>query len=352
MEKFINYKKKFSDLAISNGYSKEFVEKCLNYSEPLLLLDLPVIYSIKHLSELVGYSQSYLTRSIISTSFFYRHFKIKKKNGKFRCISEPLPSLKEIQHFILKDILYTQKVSKYCKSYIPKKNIKEYLKFHVNEKEILTLDLKDFFPSIKFELVHNYFSQLGYSSDVSFYLSCITTYCDKQKKFDEKERYLPQGAPTSPYLSNLILRDFDNYIGAYCSEVKIKYTRYADDLAFSGDKINKKEIIDFVCEKLEKLGLNLNLEKINLMKHNRQQLISGVVVNDKIQLPKQKRNEIRQIMYFIIKYGLESHLEKIKEKRDNYILHLLGRVQYGINLNPNDLELRKYREILKKVYKK
>jgi RNA-directed DNA polymerase len=161
MEKFTTYKKKFYELAKSNGYSSEFIQKCLDYSELLFKNNVPIIFSIKHLSELVGYNQSYLTRSIISTSYFYRNFKIKKKNGKLRSISEPLPSLKEIQYFILTNILYTQKVSKYCKSYIPKKSIKEYLKFHVNEKEVLTLDLENFFPSIKYELVYDYFENLG-----------------------------------------------------------------------------------------------------------------------------------------------------------------------------------------------
>lgn len=352
MEKTINnYRKKFSELALSSGYSKEFVEKCLSYSESLLSKDLPVIYSIKHLSKLVGYNQSYLTRSIISTSFFYRHFKIKKKNGKLRSISEPLPSLKEVQYFILKEILYTQKVSKFCKSYIPKKNIKEYLKYHVNEKELLTLDLEDFFPSIKYELVYNYFLQLGYSTNVSFYLSGITTYCDLQENFDKNERYLPQGAPTSPYLSNLILKKFDDNLGSYCSDNKIKYTRYADDMAFSGDNVSSKNIIDFVSKELKELGLKLNLEKVNFMKQNTQQIISGVIVNHKMQLPKQQRNEIRQKMHFIIKFGINSHLERIQEKRDNYLLHLLGKIQYALNLNPDDSEIQEYKKILQKIYK-
>ncbi|PVV55984.1 reverse transcriptase family protein [Chryseobacterium sp. HMWF035] len=351
MEKTNSYKKKFTELAISSGYSEEYIEKCLKYSEPLLNKNLPVIYSINHLSALVGYSQSYLTRSMISTSFFYRHFKIKKRNGNLRSISEPLPSLKEIQNFILKEILYTQKVSKYCKSYIPKKNIIEYLKYHVNEKEILTLDLQDFFPSIKFELIKNFFLQLGYSDEVSYYLSTLTTYCDKQEKFDDSQRYLPQGASTSPYLSNLILKDFDNNIGKFCKN-RIKYTRYADDLAFSGDNIPSEDIIDFVNKELEKLSLKLNPKKINFMKQNTPQIISGVVVNNKMQLPKQQRNEIRQKMYFINRFGIESHLERIQEKRENYIPHLLGRIQYALNLNPDDLELKKYKKDLQEIYNK
>ena len=351
MEKFITYSKKFTELAEAKGYSNIYIEKCLNYANPLFRNNVPVIYSVNHLSQLVGYNPSYLTRSIISTSFFYREFKIKKKNGKLRKISEPLPSLKEIQYFILHNILYNLKDSKFCKSYLPKKNFIVYLKFHVDEKEILTLDLEDFFPSLKYELVYNFFSELGYSKDVSMYLSCITTYVDKQKLFEKEKRYLPQGSPTSPYLSNLLLRKFDDELGKYCYEKKIKYTRYADDLAFSGEKIDKDDLIKFVKQKIDLYNLKLNKDKINYMKQNTQQIISGVIVNKKLQLPKSKRSEIRKNMYYINNFGLQSHLERINEKRDNYVLHMLGLIQYGLTLNPNDNELIKYKEQLTLLYK-
>lgn len=353
MKDFESYKKIFREKALNSAYSEENIIKCLRYSENLVSNNLPIIYNSYHLSGLVGYQHDYLSRAILSTEFFYRHFKIEKKNGKRRKISEPLPSLKEIQYFILKEILYKQKVSKFCKSYIPKKKFREYLRFHSNEKEVLTLDIKDFFPSIKFNLINNYFSKIGYSKDVALYLSCLCTYTNinVEKKFNTSIRYLPQGAPTSPYLSNLVLIDFDNDIANYCSEKNIKYTRYADDMAFSGDLIIKNELVEFVSTQLKKYNLELNEEKINYMKQNVPQIISGVVVNKKLQLPKKERNEIRKVMYFIIKYGIESHIEKTHETREYYISHLLGRIQYALNLNPNDVELKEYKDFLIKLKK-
>ncbi|MBL1220144.1 RNA-directed DNA polymerase [Chryseobacterium sp. L7] len=353
MKDFESYKKIFREKALNSAYSEENIIKCLKYSENLVNNNLPIIYNSYHLSGLVGYQHDYLSRAILSTEFFYRHFKIEKKNGKSRKISEPLPSLKEIQYFILKEILYKQKVSKFCKSYIPKKKFKEYLRFHSNEKEVLTLDIKDFFPSIKFNLIHNYFSKIGYSKDVALYLSCLCTYTDVnvEKKNNTSIRYLPQGAPTSPYLSNLVLIDFDNDVANYCSEKKLKYTRYADDMAFSGDLIVKNELVEFVNAQLKKYNLELNDEKINYMKQNVPQIISGVVVNKKLQLPRKERNDIRKVMYFIIKYGIESHIEKTQETREYYISYLLGRIQYALNLNPNDAELKKYKDFLVELKK-
>lgn len=342
------YKKEFKKKAREYSYSENFIQKCLTYGESLNNQRLPIIYNTYHLSGLVGYAHSYLTRVCISTSFFYRQFDVLKKNGKKRKISEPLPSLKQIQYFILKEILYSQKTSRYCKSYIPKKKFREYLKYHSNEKEVLCLDIQDFFPSIKYPIIHNFFSDLGYAKDVSDYLAHLCTYHSFAKKdnYNPNNRFLPQGAPTSPYLSNLILKKFDDDVAYFCKENNIKYTRYADDMTFSGESIPKSSLISFVKDKLSHIGLSLNESKTNFMKQNKPQIVSGVIINKKIQLPKKDRNNIRKVMYFIKKYGIENHMEKTNEKRSYYINHLLGKIQYGLSLNPNDKELRKYREEL------
>ncbi|MBF8456895.1 RNA-directed DNA polymerase [Kaistella sp. G5-32] len=343
MKDFTKYKKKFREKAEDIGFSEDNIVKCLNYSEKLSNNNLPIIYDSSHLAGLVGYHRSYLTRALISTEFFYRTFKIPKKNGKIRIISEPLPSLKEIQYFILNEILYKQKVSKYCKSYIPKRKFREYLRFHTDEKQVLTLDIKDFFPSIKFNHIHEYFLNLGFAKDVSLYLACLSTYTHKENDFIEFKRFLPQGAPTSPYLSNLILTPFDDKVAEFCFDKKIKFTRYADDMAFSGEYIDQEELLIFIKNELNVYGLELNEEKINFMKQNVPQIISGVIVNKKLQLPKAQRNEIRKVMYFINEFGIDNHLEKTNETREYYLSHLLGRIQYALNLNPDDSAMKEYK---------
>ncbi|NHQ69207.1 reverse transcriptase domain-containing protein, partial [Elizabethkingia miricola] len=200
-----------------------------------------------------------------------------------------------------------------------------------------------------------YFTELGYAEDVSSFLASLCTYSiskKKKEKVELNERFLPQGAPTSPYLSNLILMKFDDTIANYCKEKSIKYTRYADDMAFSGSDFDKEILIKLVQSELNKVDLKLNKSKINFMKQNVPQVISGVLVNKKIQLPKEIRNEIRNTMYFITKYGYEDHIKRTNETRDYYLLHLLGRIQYALNLNPNDSELIKYKSVLLEYKKK
>lgn len=340
MDKIQSYKNKFKEKALNNGYSLDNVNRCLDYAIPLLKKDLPVIYNTTHFSLLVGYNLNYIKRAIKFTPYFYRRFSIQKTNNEPRILHEPLPSLKEIQEWILNQILYKCKVSRYAKAYVPNRSIKEHTIYHTDEKMVLTLDIKNFFNTIKFKDVENLFLQLGYSKRVS---NLLTKLCYRN---DE----LPQGAPTSPYISNLILFDFDNNISKYCMEKKVKYTRYADDLAFSGDLL-PKEIELLVKKYLSKLGFELNDSKRKLMKTNDPQIVSGIIVNKKAQVPKRKRNEIRNQMFYIKKFGLKSHMSKINQNKDNYLKYLMGKINYIIQINPRDNEFREYYNYLRELEK-
>lgn len=329
------YIKKFTQKALDSGFSEDYIKKCLSYARPLLAKNLPVVYNIAHLSGLVGYNVSYLKRSIKFQKYFYREFEILKHNGKKRKLYEPLPSLKEIQLWILNEILYKCKISRYAKAYVPKRSLKEHTIYHTNESMVLTLDIKEFFKSIKFELVESFFYDLGYSLKMS---NLLTKLC-----FLNRE--LPQGAPTSPYISNLILKDFDTAVSDYCMKSKIKYTRYADDLAFSGE-INPIEIESLVKKELLKIGLELNDDKRKLMRPHQRQIISGIIVNKKPQVPKESRNTLRNEMYYIKKFGIKDHIERTKQEKTNYLKHLAGRINYVLQINPRDKEFLEYKKIL------
>ncbi|MCH4896109.1 RNA-directed DNA polymerase [Marinilabiliaceae bacterium JC040] len=329
------YKKEFEKKASNNGYSAENIQKCLLYAEPLIENNLPVIYNTSHFSRLVEYQKSYINRAVQFPKSFYRHFKILKKNGNTRLLSEPLPSLKEIQNWILEEILYKVKVSRYAKAYVKNRSIKDHIKYHKKSEKILTLDITKFFDSIEFELIENFFKNLGYSNLIS---NLLTKLC----YLDES---LPQGAPTSPCLSNIIMYDFDEVMGGYCRKKNLKFSRYADDMAFSGN-FNKEELIDKVRFELSKIGLKLNNDKTKLMTPNMQQIITGVVVNEKAQIPKSERNKIRNAMFYIKRDGLLSHMEVTKQDKANYLEHLLGRIKYVLFLNDKDKEFMEYKKFL------
>lgn len=326
---FLQYEQRFRELAVQSGYSEDNIQKCLNYAHPLIEKSLPVIYNTQNLSALVGYKKNFIKKAALYTSYFYRSFDVRKKNGGVRHLKEPLPSLKEIQCWILENILYEIPVSKFAKAYIRDRNLVQNVKYHKNKDFVLTIDIKDFFPSIKRVFIERILLNQGYSSNISNLLSKLCC-CDD---------HLPQGAPTSPYLSNIYLTDFDAVVSSYCKIRDIRYTRYADDLTFSSNH-DFLEIVDFVKGELQKLELSVNADKVRMMKKNSRQIVTGVIVNQKLQIPKTKRKVIRQEVYYIKKFGLESHLQKTQNLRKNYLYHLIGKINFALHINPHDKEMK------------
>ena len=332
---FKQYKTDFTIEASKKGLSKNNIQRCLDYAEVLISNNVPVIYNPSHLSALLGYKKEYLKKAALHTSYFYRDFEITKKNGKKRPISEPLPSLKEIQVWILKDILEKVPVSPFAKAYKPKTRLTENLKFHKNQPKVFTLDLENFFSSIKMELVEKVFLELRYSKMVA---NLLTKLCTRDKA-------LPQGVPTSPYLSNLIFKEADTVLADYCKQRKIRYTRYADDLSFSGD-FDENELLNLVTKSIENLNLHINRSKKKLMTPDKRQTVTGIVVNDKPQVAFSKRNELRQAMYYIKKFGFDEHRVYKEIKQANYLEHLLGRINFVLQINPKDNEFMGYKALL------
>ncbi|MFR1709601.1 MAG: retron St85 family RNA-directed DNA polymerase [Clostridium sp.] len=340
--KWKTYCDEFRKEAFEVNLNETDINEYLEYAKTLFEKELPIIYDQYHLSLLVGYQYEYLLAASNSSEHFYRKFKIPKKNGDLREISEPLPSLKEIQHWILNEILYKLKVSKFAKAYVKGKSIKENARFHRNQKQVLTLDIKDFFPSIKVFKVIDIFKSIGYCDSVAVMLANLCCL----------DGSLPQGAPTSATLSNLVMIEVDNLISEFVECNKIRYTRYADDLTFSGDfKIN--ELIIYVKRVLKSNGFRVNNKKTRKLYNYQRQVVTGIVTNQKLQVPKRIRRDLRQQMYYIQKFGLNSHLEKTKNTKKNYLRHLLGIANFILFINPKDDEVRGYKEVLKNyIYNK
>ncbi len=272
----------------------------------------------------------------------YKIIKIKKRNGKYRTIYEPDPILKSIQRRILSNILEERNVSKYSKAYYKGISLKDNAIPHVNKKIILKLDIENFFPNITFMNVYNAcFPMELYPKQVGMLLTYLCTIND----------YVPQGAPTSSYISNLVMRDFDNEIGSFCEERNIDYTRYSDDMTFSGD-FNVYEIIVKVRKMLGKLGLNINNDKIHVAKNSREQNVTGLIVNEKVQVSKKYRRKIRQEIYYIKKYGILEHMKRnnINDK-NKYLNSLYGKINYVLQINNEDKEFVKYKEIVSELKK-
>src|SRR5690625_28519 len=337
------YKNDFFHYAKYNGKSQEYVDVCLTYAKRLFEQNIPIIYDQYHLSLLVGYKLEYLIKVSNSSKHFYRSFQVPKHgNNEFRLISEPLPNLKDIQKWILNSILNQLEPSPYSKAFRKGYSIKDNAKFHKGQKKVLTMDIKNYFGSIKYSNVYSFFRELSYTKSVAVMLSNICTLNDA----------LPQGSPTSPMLANLITRNLDKRIAKYAIKNKIRYTRYADDITMSGD-FDVGTVIRVVKSISKSEGFKINDGKTRVRTQNQQQEVTGIVVNEKLQAPRKYRRDLRQNIYYIEKHGFQSHVDFIGAKdKIAYLYTLIGMANFIININPLDEEaIENYNYLKELLYK-
>lgn len=344
---FVEYSIVFAEKARIFGYQDEEIGELLQYAKSLFEKDLPIVYDQEHLSFLLGYNYSYLLAIANSQCNFYKPYEIPKKNGGMRLILEPYPDLKEIQNWILKKILEpisNTMVSPLAKAFAKGKNLRENARFHRNTNIVVALDLHDFFGSVKEQQVFDIFFKMDYKLPV---VTLLTKLCTLHG-------CLPQGAPTSPILSNMVFFDLDQRLFRYCRQRNIRYTRYADDMTFSGDYIAVDKLVKFVRMLVGTRHFKLNDEKTKVMRKGTCQMVTGVVVNKVLQAPKKYRDKVRQEIYYCMKYGVSNHMSHLAlpswiTKEDVYVHHLLGKINYILQINPKDAEFQKYREWLKSL---
>ena len=333
---------KWYDFFTRKGIDKTLRDKYIEYIKVLVNNDVPIIFDFNHLRLLMGRSSVYFTSVINSPENHYRSFKLKKRNGGFREILAPYPALLEMQYWIYNNILKKIPVNPYSHGFVRKKSIITNAKIHLNQKELLKLDLKDFFPSININRIIYVFKSLGYSNQVAFYLASLCSY----------EENLPQGAPTSPYLSNIIAKQLDKRLIGLSKQYNLRYTRYADDLTFSGDSIPAK-LIEYISEIVNSEGFVINSEKTRLYKNGGKRIVTGIsVIGSELKLPKDYKRSLRQELHFIIKYGYESHIKKKKIRKVNYLETLLGKVNFWLSVEPSNEFALKARSQLLDIYKK
>ena len=166
----------------------------------------------------------------------YHNVLIPKRDGSKRKLSVPDLILKSVQKSIADNILSQYPISSYAKAYKIGSNVQRNAQPHVGKKKILKLDIEGFFDHILYSQVKNIvFCEEKFAEPIRVLLTMLCYYKES----------LPQGAPTSPAITNIILYDFDEAVGAFCNEKKIAYTRYCDDMTFSGD-FDEGEVIAFV----------------------------------------------------------------------------------------------------------
>lgn len=231
----------------------------------------------------------------------YNVFRIPKRNGKFRVIEEPDPELKAQQNETLRFFEMLPAlipISPYAHAFVKDRSIVTMAENHVGKEFVGCCDIRDFFPSITKRKLMRKVLLSGMESRVDL---CVHDF------EDGKGDRLPQGTPTSPHLSNAYLYHFDIEIATIASDFGVTYTRYADDLVFSGDKRADIEyLLNISKHKLKhEYELYIHPKKTKIMHKSQRQMVCGVVVNEKLNVPREKRKNLRAEVHKQVMDGSE-----------------------------------------------
>lgn len=324
--------------AIYNAnYDEYYCAKCLRYANRLLDNGLPVIFDVKHLALLIGIETAELTKMVFSGERYYTEAKIPKKSGGFRSLYIPSAELKYIQRWILSNILNKINISEFATGFCPNKSILDNARIHINKKCIVNMDIKDFFPSVTFEMTYRIFSYYGYTNEISFILAKLCTY----------KGCLPQGSPASPCISNIVCLKLDSRLSKLAMKYQAVYSRYADDLTFSSDN-DIKSIIPVATKIINDENYKVNDKKSRIAYPHQRQEVTGLLVNgNKVRIPKKYKKELYKELYYCAKFGVQGHLDKISCTKAFYKEHVYGKIYFVNMVEPE--EAKKLFELADKV---
>lgn len=255
----------------------------------------------------------------VARTTHYRRFTLPKKTGGERTISAPMPRLKRAQYWVLDNVLAKVPLHAAAHGFVPGRSIVTNAAPHTGRPVVINLDLKDFFPSVTYPRIKGVFRALGYGEHVATTLAllCSENAADELEVDGERffvggkgrDRVLPQGAPTSPMLTNILCRRLDRRLQGLADALGFTYTRYADDLTFSaspGGAEHVGRLLRRVHHVLRDEGFTPHPDKQRVMRASSRQEVTGIVVNEKPSVPRTERRRLRAALHTAQRKGLEA----------------------------------------------
>jgi retron-type reverse transcriptase len=250
----------------------------------------------------------------VATISHYRRFQIPKKTGGLRLISAPMPRLKRAQEWILAHILENVAPHPAAHGFIKGRSIVSNASPHVGAEVVANVDVEQFFPTVSYHRIKGMFRSLGYGEQVATILALICSEPETQEvELDGQvyhvartERFLPQGAPTSPAITNILCRGLDARLARVADALGFRYTRYADDMTFSGSgpaAANVGRLLRRVRFVIEKEGFKVHPEKTRVLRRGSRQEVTGLVVNRRVNVPRDALRRFRATLYQIERDG-------------------------------------------------
>jgi retron-type reverse transcriptase len=272
----------------------------------------------------------------VAARVHYVYFTVAKKSGGTRMLSAPHRKLARAQRWIWENIVSKLPVEPPAHGFLSGRSIVTNASPHARRDVVVNLDLEAFFPSIAFPRVRSVFHRLGYSPAAATILALLCTECPRRPvEYDGKPyfvatgpRALPQGACTSPGLSNQVARRLDKRLGGMARKLGLTYTRYADDLTFAGGQ-DLNERIGYLMARVRHIaaeeGFAVNGKKSRVLRRNAAQRVTGLVVNDRPGVAREEVRRLRAILHQARTEGLD---RQNREGRPNFLAWLRGKIAY------------------------
>lgn len=336
-------------------------------SQRLRQFGLPVFCNPVELAEWIGISVGRLAwlvhrceegqRPEDPRSAHYHFRWLKKRKGGFRLIEAPKPMLKVVQQKILREILDKIPVHSACHGFTLGRSIRTNAVPHTGKRVVVKLDLENFYTTVSHSRVVAIFRSLGYSREAAIWLTGLTTAAippgleapnnDLYILNAYRGRHLPQGAPTSPTLANLSAFSLDLRLSGLARTYRAQYTRYADDLTFSGPQKfldGLQTFLQLVSKIIKAERFRLHPSKRHVLRNNQQQKVTGVVVNSRVNVDRSDFDRLKALLHNCLTRGVSTQNH---EQHADFSQHVLGRIGHVKLLNPERGErlLAMYRQV-------
>jgi len=299
-------------------------------------------------------ARRYLRRSKSPRLEHYHRTWLPKRSGGFRLIEIPKSRIKAVQRRVLRRILDAIPAHARAQGFVRGRSALSHARRHAGQAAVLCLDLEDFFTSIPYARVFHVFRAAGYPAPVARVLAGVCTtalppaefaHCPRPTDGVALARYqrlrhsalgqhLPQGAPTSPALANLCALGLDRRLAGAAASAGAEYSRYADDLAFSGDATFARRTTDFAtlaaAIALDE-GFEVNFRKTRVMRRASRQRVCGLVVNERPNLARREHDRLKAMLTNCQRHGADS---QNREGHSDFRAHLQGRVAWAEAVAP------------------
>jgi len=276
----------------------------------------------------------------------YHRFTIPKKRGGQRVISSPKTRLRVAQRYLLDNVLAPLPVHEAAMAFRPGLSVVDNAKRHAGKAVVVRVDLKEFFPSVKLPRVKRLFQSMGYNEGVATLFALLATEAPRaavtldggNKRFVAiGERCLPQGACTSPAITNLLCRRMDARLSGAARSLGFLYTRYADDLIFSHDdpKASVGILLKVVRQVIAEVGFVINEEKTAVLRQQHRQVVTGLVANE---TPRLSRKDLRRFRAFLHQCEKHGHEEMSRRLGQDALAYASGYLSFIHMVNPEQEE--------------